>query len=187
MAVELEAKMKVDDLDAVRACLRDVGAERIGSAIEENAYFDRPDGGMKQSDVGLRVRRERDESTGESRFRLTYKGPQGAGDLKQREELESDVSDGDAVQAILDRLGLVRTLRFEKRRETWTLDGCEVVLDVLPRLGSFVEIEGPSESAVMGVRDRLGLASSPLLTVGYAAMLAEVAGEGSDLKLDPSD
>lgn len=182
MPVEIEAKMKVNDLGATRDRLRDLGAERVGSVLEENGYFDWPDGELKRSDIGLRVRRERDEATGRERFRVTYKGKQGEGELKQREELESDVTDGGTVQAILDRLGLVRSLRFEKRRETWTLDGCEIVLDELPVLGTFVEIEGDSEAAVMGVRDKIGLGDAPLITTGYATMLADAAG-GNDFHL----
>ena len=189
MPVELEAKMKVEDLDATRKHLRDVGATRVGSVIEINAYFDTPDRRLKRSDEGLRVRRERDEETGDDRCRVTFKGKQGEGDLKQREELESDVTDADAVETILAKLGLVRTLRFEKRRETWTLNSCEIVLDELPVLGTFVEIEGDDEAAVMRARDRLGLGDAPLLTEGYATMLGEhfESDPSPDVKLSPSD
>ena len=151
MPVELEAKMKVNDLDAVRSRLRDAGASRVGSVVEVNAYYDTPGGDLEKGDAGLRLRRERDGESGRERHRVTYKGKQGhGGQLKQREEIETDVSDADAIEAIFSKLALSRTLRFEKRRETWTLDGCEVVLDELPVLGTFVEIEGESESRVMG-------------------------------------
>jgi adenylate cyclase class IV len=76
------------------------------------------------------------------------------------------------MEQILQRIGFVRVLRFEKRRETWTLEGCEVALDELPRLGRFVEIEGPSDAAVMQVRQKLALEEAPLLTSSYVAMLS---------------
>ena len=184
MPVETEAKMRVGDLGVMRDRLRAVGASRVGNAVEVNAYFDTADGSLRRDDEGLRVRRERDVETGKERFRVTFKGKQGAGDLKRREELESDVTDADAVEAIFAKLGLVRSLRFEKRRETWTLDGCEVVLDELPILGTFVEIEGDGEAAVMAARERIGLSDAPLITTGYAAMFADAAGEGeADLHL----
>ena len=40
---------------------------------------------------------------------------------------------------------------------SWKLGGCTVELDELPHLGTFVEIEGPSEAAILKVRDQLQL------------------------------
>ena len=180
MPTELEAKIKVEDLAPTRERLVSSNASRVGSVTESNAYFDTPDHAFQQTDAGLRLRRERDAESGETRCRVTFKGKQGEGTLKRREELESDVSDADAVEAIFAKLGLVRSLRFEKRRETWSLDGCEVVLDELPVLGTFVEIEGPDEAAVMAVRGKLGLGNAPLITTGYAALLADAAGGKSE-------
>ena len=62
-------------------------------------------------------------------------------------------------------------LSFEKRRETLELDGCKVELDELPHLGSFVEIEGPDEEAVLRVREKLGLADRPIVKTSYIALL----------------
>jgi hypothetical protein len=46
-----------------------------------------------------------------------------------------------------------------------------IELDTLPRLGQFIEIEGPSDDAVMQKREALGLAEAPLVRTSYAAML----------------
>jgi adenylate cyclase class IV len=54
-----------------------------------------------------------------------------------------------------------------------------VVLDELPLIGSFVEIEGPDVASIEAVRRTLGLDAEPLLTDSYAAMLsAEIARRG---------
>jgi adenylate cyclase class 2 len=93
------------------------------------------------------------------------------GPLKSREEIEVEVSDPDAAASLVERLGYLRTLSFEKRRESWELEGCKVELDELPHLGKFVEIEGPDEASVMRVRERLGLASRPIVKSGYISLL----------------
>ncbi len=49
-------------------------------------------------------------------------------------------------------------------------------LDDVAELGLFVEIEGPSEPAVLATAKKLGLAGESV-TVGYATLLARAAGE----------
>jgi adenylate cyclase class 2 len=180
MPTELEAKMKVDDLDGVRTRLKESGAKRTGSAFEVNAFFDTPDRSLLSADKGLRLRRTRDDQTGKEKFVITVKGPQQKGDLKSREEDEVRVEDGEDANAVLGALGFQPTLSFEKKRESWELDGCKIELDELPILGRFVEIEGPDERTVMRVREKLGLTQSPLIKTGYITMLARHLKETSD-------
>ena len=68
-------------------------------------------------------------------------------------------------------------LSFEKRRETWELEGCKVELDELPHLGTYVEIEGPAEAIVLRVRGMLGLNDRGLVKASYAALLGEYVQE----------
>jgi adenylate cyclase class IV len=75
---------------------------------------------------------------------------------------------------LLERLGYVRQLSFEKRRETWKIDNCTVELDSLPELGSFVEIECSSEAEVVSTRERLGLADVPAVTPSYADLVSHL-------------
>lgn len=171
MPVEIEAKMTVESFEPVRAKLRETGAHRVGEHFEVNAFFDTEDRSLLAADEGLRLRVEQDETTGRARHVVTYKGPRQLGPLKSREELEVQVSEWDATVALFEKLGYLRTLSFEKRRETWELDGCKVELDEVPRLGTFVEIEGPDDRTVLATRERLGLASRPLLKSSYIALL----------------
>jgi adenylate cyclase class 2 len=180
MAAEIEAKMKVESFDAVRRRLQELGARRVGKVLETNTFFDTPDRRLVREGKGLRVRDSRDDKTGEQRHVVTFKGPQRQGELKNREELEFSVDDGEAAAALLRAIGFEVILSFEKRRETWELDDCEVVLDELPILGSFVEIEGPGESAVMALRQKVGLSDRPLIQTGYATMLAQRPGESGN-------
>jgi adenylate cyclase class 2 len=68
-------------------------------------------------------------------------------------------------------MGMVRTLTFEKRRATWMLDGCTVVLDEVPHLGHFMEIEGAGEDAVTRLARTLGLTDADLEPHTYSRLL----------------
>ena len=171
MSVEIEAKMKVADLSAVRQRLASAGGQVKGSYLERNTFFDTDDRSMLAADEGLRVRWSRDGTTGAVVCTMTHKGPRHHGPLKSREETEMTVGGETDATAMLTCLGFKRVLTFEKRRESWALGGCEVELDELPHLGTFVEVEGPSEEAVMRVREQLGLADRPMMKTSYIAML----------------
>jgi|SRR5215218_1520219 len=171
MAVEIEAKMRVDSFEPVRLRLRDGGAAGPNEHFEVNTFFDTEDRSLLAADEGLRLRRDREVASGAEKHVITYKGPRQPGPLKNREEVEVDVSEAAPAVQLLERLGYLRTLSFEKRRESWKLDNCKVELDEVPHLGRFVEVEGPDEASVMKVREKLGLASRPIVKSSYIALL----------------
>lgn len=180
MAVEIEAKMKVDDLSVVRRRLQAGGATLIGDFLEQNLYFDADDRALLAADRSLRLRKTRDTRTGEQVNLITLKGPRLHGQLKSREETEVTVGDFDDAIALLERMGYARVLLFEKRRESWSLGGCRIELDELPHLGAYVEIEGPREETVLQVRESLQLSDRPLVRASYIAMLMTYLQEHGD-------
>lgn len=172
MASEIEAKLRLTDIEAMRRRLRDEKAERLGAVAETNQFFDWPDHALREADCGLRVRRSRPlDADAPVEVTVTYKGPRRPGELKIREEIEFGADDADMAETLLAALGLQPTVSFEKRRESWVLGDCRVELDELPMLGSFIEIEGPDEAAVQEVRARLGLGSAPVEPESYLAMV----------------
>jgi adenylate cyclase class 2 len=173
MPVEIEIKLKVDHLAPVRDRLKQIGARRVGEAMETNIFFDTPDRALLSSDCGLRIRCSRDLTAhGCEKLVLTYKGPRGEGDVKRREEIEVNVDSIDAAAAVLERLGYQRMLSFEKRRESWSLEECKVELDQLPHLGSFVEIECTDAEDIQRIRGKLGLFQVKPIEQTYADLVA---------------
>lgn len=174
MAMEIEAKVRVPSHDAVRQRLRALGATGGEVTHETNVFFDSPDGALRRSDRGLRIRTNRRPSG--TTVELTCKGPKVASPdhVKSREEIEVQLpaDSAQAMTAVLTRLGYPPTLSFEKRRETWHLGTTEVVLDTLPRLGTFVEVEADDAASVRHVLEQLGLAAEPLVTESYIALIA---------------
>jgi adenylate cyclase class 2 len=180
MPTETEAKMKLEDPGPLRARLRELGATRLGERFEINQFFDSPDSVLKSRDQGLRLRSMKQEDGSESSV-ITFKGPALASQVKSREEIEFSIGSFDDAAALLGKLGYAPTLGFEKRRETWELEGVLVELDELPLLGRFVEIEGPDESTVLAARARLGLDALPLISRGYIRMIDDLVRTRPDL------
>jgi adenylate cyclase class 2 len=173
MPIEIEAKMKVADLAAVRRRLARSGGRRVRAELETNMFFDRGGGKLRRAGKGLRIRRATDRD-GSERCTVTLKGPLRPGRLKSRDEIEFNVDDPKSARALLEELGYSLTLSFQKRRESWEFRRCEVSLDELPRLGSFVEIEGQSHRQIMSARRALGLGQLPLIHNGYVSMLSRL-------------
>lgn len=135
---EVEVKVRADH-HAVRRRLSEVGANLRGTVRQEDVYYDAPHREFGQTDEALRLRRER--RNGEWISSLTYKGPRVDDRSKTRQEAESEVTEPEAVAAILEGLGFEPAATVTKDRERYTLDGDVVALDDVDGLGTFVEVE----------------------------------------------
>ncbi len=163
-ARETELKIPVDDLEAVRRRLAAAGAVRVHpEAREVNLLLDTPDRRLAAARCALRLRR-----WGEGCW-LTYKGPPSwEGDVKCREEHETEVGDPEAVERILGGLGFARAVRYDKDRERWRAGQVTVELDRTP-MGAFVELEGPV-GFLAGTARTLGLDPSRAVPESYLAL-----------------
>lgn len=171
MPRETEAKLRVKSHDPVRERLRALGATFAGRVLETNWIFDRSDGPLRGLGCGLRVRSTVDEDTGRRRATLTFKGPVIAGPFKSRQELETQIDSAETAADILQAVGFVVILTYQKRRESWELGTCRVELDEPPHVGLFVEIEGPDEEAIRSAQAELGLVGTAHVKASYVRML----------------
>jgi adenylate cyclase class 2 len=164
---EIEIKLPCEDLGAVRGKLQELGATpRTLPHFESNDLYDDPAESLRASGRALRLRRAEDIAI------LTFKGPARFTDgVKVREERETRVSDPEETEAILTALGLARRFRYEKRREEWILEGCDVALDETP-IGNFVEVEGPPPDIRRAVA-ALGLAFADAVPYTYSRLYSE--------------
>ncbi|MEE9294894.1 MAG: class IV adenylate cyclase [Phycisphaerae bacterium] len=169
--IEIEAKIQVDDLDLVRQRLKESGAGFIGCYAQSNHILDRPDGSLRKQGCGLRVRTVKTIQGREAPATLTFKGPAQESSVKRREEIQLDITDADKLLQVLEAIGFETVLTYAKRRESWSLERCRVELDEVPLLGTFVEIEGPSERDIHSVRQRVELADETHIERSYVGML----------------
>lgn len=86
---------------------------------------------------------------------MTYKQFDDMG-LHGAKEIEIVVSDFEDAKSLLENAGLKLKSYQETQRETWTLDGAEIVIDEWPWIKPFIEIEGESEHIVRTAAEKLG-------------------------------
>ncbi|MGB0717046.1 MAG: class IV adenylate cyclase [Phycisphaerae bacterium] len=173
MALEVEAKLRVSCHDEIRTRLQALGGERVSRVLETNMMLDHPKLDLRGQGCGLRIRAIRkEESECIARVTVTYKGAVRPGRFKIREEVEYNATDPDEVALLYEKLGFETVLLFEKKRETWKLDGCLIELDEPPVIGRFIEIECDDEQQVQSMQEKLGLSGHKHEQVSYAQMLA---------------
>lgn len=179
---ETEAKIRVERFNEIEERLQQSGAVYKEAVRETDTYFKDPEGRLLASGSGLRLRRQVSQK-GEKAL-LTFKGPVRQGPYKSRPEAQTWVSDYEEMSRILASLDYSPAIVVEKDRQLWQLGVCEVCLDTVENLGTFVEVEGPGEQEITRVLKTLGLDSQPHLHSGYAQMLSEwlqkEAGQSAD-------
>jgi adenylate cyclase, class 2 len=172
--IETEVKIRFPEgADAARALIDRQGYPLLEArTLESDQVFDRADGELKLGGKVLRLRRSG------VRAMATFKGPALedpalAERYKRREEIEFDVSNADAFQKMLDRLGYAPRFRYEKFRTKFATPDEPGVLsiDETP-IGVFLELEGTPEW-IDRTAARLGLSPEAYLTLSYANLYQE--------------
>ena len=161
---EKEVKFYLNDLPALEKRLQALGAECIQPRTHEfNLRFDTKERKLSQSRQVLRLRKD-------VRSLITYKGPADPNsDVAARRELEVEVSDFEETHALLEALGYILFIQYEKYRTTYRLDETEVVLDEMP-FGNFMEIEGPDSMTIKKVAEKLKLNWEAHSKLSYLAL-----------------
>jgi len=159
---EIEVKLHVADLCAMRRTLARLGAKAHGRVFESNTLYDTSDSRLRKSGRLIRLRVETQTTArtttcptragASSRAVLTYKAPiaepgklRSTRRYKEREEIEVELANGANLGRILECLGMRPGFRYEKYRTKYTLKnlpGLVLDLDETPA-GIFLELEGP--------------------------------------------
>ncbi len=136
---ETEIKLYVPDLKQVQQRLEAAGATlKAPRVYERNVRYDDAEHTLTPQGKVIRLRQD-------TRVRLTYKDEGKVADsIISRFEAEVEVSDFEAMETILGKMGYSPYLVYEKYRTTYEMNGAEIVLDEMP-YGNFVEIEGEAE------------------------------------------
>lgn len=148
---EVEMKVRTGH-DEVRDRLYDLGAEPLGSVVQEDTYYDAPHRDFAETDEALRVRHEKPEDR-PPRAYITYKGPLVDDESKTREEAETPVGDEAAARDILASLGFRPAATVHKSRERHAVEAYTVTLDAVEGLGEFVEVETETEHGLDAARE----------------------------------
>lgn len=136
---EIEVKFRVQDLDSVKSKLSSLGLNSDGEKLQKSIAFDNKILGVRDKNQLVRLREE-------DKVILTFKDKKESHkDLAVREEIEVTFDDFDKMKLILERLGFEEFFIYEKYRETFKGDGFEIVIDRVPFIRYYMEIEANEE------------------------------------------
>ncbi len=143
MLYEVELKFPLQDTREVLSLFAELGAV-AGSPVEQvDRYFNHPARDFRVTDEAFRIR-----SVGHANC-LTYKGPVVDRATKMRREIEVAIADGaaaaDQMADMCTQLGFRSVRDVRKVRTPWSLvwreREFELALDIVPEVGTFLEIE----------------------------------------------
>lgn len=167
---ELEIKIQVssdEHFQSIYNSCKELFGPPVSHVLQLDEYYDTPDGQLKKQDLVIRIRSNGQKKT------IALKSPriELPSGMTNRIELEFLSAEGEKVDEQLLSQGLNPNEAAEKERWTFIHDDCEIVLDKLPFIGSFIEIEGPSEVAIQNIVSLLDLSSCPVVRQNYGELM----------------
>jgi len=151
MKPEIEAKFLNVNHGDIRDKLQSIGAVcEQPMRLMRRVVVETED--MKNNNSFVRVRDEGGKVT------MTYKKFDELS-VDGTKEIEIVVDDFDTAVELIDTTCPEQNRRSyqESKRETWSIDGVEIVLDEWPWIKPYIEIEGESEEDLKSVAQKLGL------------------------------
>src|SRR5260370_17327944 len=114
MPKEIEIKFRIENPPALTRALKHAGFKQLTRSTHEmNSLYDLPGQKLRQRGELLRLRKY-----GET-WVLTHKAKHKTSRHKMRLELQTQVPNGDQMDAILRALGFTSTFRYAKYRAEW--------------------------------------------------------------------
>lgn len=149
---EVEAKYRVGDVDELTIALAQRQVVLSEPSGQDDQAYAPADWSYGMSKIGVPFARLRAE---QGRYLFTVKKP--IDNEMACLEHQCEVSDRDAMHAALVTMGWVPTVRIRKQRRTGSWDGVSVCLDVVDRLGPFIEVERVVSVTESGEQVQAGL------------------------------
>jgi predicted adenylyl cyclase CyaB len=177
---EIEIKLRVTDVSALRRRLKQLKAPQISPRTHElNTLYDTPKENLSRHGQLIRIRVEHQPSRSSQKHeaprteaKLTYKGPpqnksnqppslgqpKKKNRYKVKEEFEVEISDAEQMRRILSALHLRPSFHYEKFRTTYVLKdlrNLKIELDETPiaPIGTFLELEGGPSAINRAAKD----------------------------------
>ncbi len=171
---EKEVKIKCDD--EIFKAIKNADFEYVTSTFERNFLYDFKTSDNYQKGVVCRIRRERSLEDANQKTILTLKKKVKSQDdikMKSNLEFESIISENDLekLDLALQDVELNPVFLYEKIRHTFsnkTLQ-VELVIDVLPSLGRYMEIEG-DEDNIFSALEKLGIDKKNINDSSYVSL-----------------
>lgn len=167
MPIEIEKKYQLTkrQREVIIRRLRKLGASPGEIEFEENTLY--RGGRLDLGGCALRLRRVNGRALLTFKQRLPSKSS-----IKHQQEDETEVTNAEALAAILRSLEFRPGLVYEKRRTRWIIGKAEIAIDELP-FGLFMEIES-SEREIARVETLIGAEDLPAVMQTYPELTAKL-------------
>ncbi len=188
-SIEVEVKIPIENRKSIEEALRRIGAQKLNSETQVDAYFDHPARSFQETDEALRLRSRYPDVDGNEPdntiplpYELTYKGPKLESRSKSRVELSVHISNIDSARSILESLGFKHVATISKRRVFYTVDSITVSVDDVDDVGLFLELErvvtskrdmNPALNMIFNLIERLGLDSNSSIRTSYLELFLQ--------------
>ena len=160
---EIEVKAKLSDRKSVIEKLSSLGYIFTEPVKQKDMVFAKEVGTLEKynsNEVFLRIR-----EINEGKILFTVKKP--LTNLLEKYEYEVEVSSKDEMVKAIELIGFKLAVNTDKSRITTRHNGCEICIDEIDGLGSFIEMEKMSENAdIKKTQDEL---FAFLLSIGVKA------------------
>lgn len=192
LEAEIKAVLK-DTKGSVGKTAEKLGFVRGETLRETDVYFNGADRNFMETDEALRLRSCRNEGSGQTEARITYKGPKMDDISNSRREYETEIGDLTVMDHLLASLGYRKVFTVEKVREEWKLSArgdlpeVTLCLDEVTGLGAFLELETLAEAEtareaavaeLLRILDDLGIPRENLTKKSYLEMLMSAKKKG---------
>lgn len=171
--VEIEVKIRIDDLDSFKEKIANLDARlEKDRHSEENTLFDFSTRTLTQKQQALRLR-----IAGKKAF-LTFKGPpEKSRKFKIRKEYETEVRDKKQIRKILQSLGLIPVFTYNKFRTIYRKKNLKICLDETS-IGNFIELEG-ARNDIVKFTNALGISKKEFIKLDYIQLIKKETGKNS--------
>ena len=141
MSVEVEIKIKINDIEQLKEKLEEIEFQEEKIVLESDVYYTAAHHDFKKLDEALRVRTIENQRTKEKTSVITYKGAKMDNKSMTRNELETEVKDAGICKNILESVGFCPVPPVEKVRQYFHKDEVTACVDEVRNLGDYLELE----------------------------------------------
>ena len=175
---EIELKILNIDKAKITQKLLDLGAVRVSSELLIDKHYDTIDGRVKKKNDSFRLRKIGDKTE------LTYKyGKTKNKKFIETNEVQTNIENYDAIEKIIELLGLKLTKQRERKRTSFVLGKIKIEIDENPKIPAYLEIEGDKKNIEKTVK-LLGFSMEDTTNLTVGQVLKSYGVESNFLKFE---
>lgn len=189
MSIEVEIKVKIQNRKQILDSLKKIGFLENRCVIETDIYYNSKHYDFATLGEALRIRTVKDPESSKETSVITYKGAKLDQVSMPRQELETEVGDGETVRKILEHIGFCPVSPVEKKRLYLNKNNMTACLDNVKGLGDYLELEILTDmeekrtEALKQIEDvlkALGYSMKDTTRTSYLSMLMKKEKDGRD-------